>query len=125
MSSGWSISLKDDIMFRSNELKIKKKIYIDVSEAMKSMLLEVKGDDTWLSLLVDGAKYRGFDIEYHPNRRYKTHYYCSQCERWVPHKEAIYKVARAYARCPKCMRPLKTGSIKTNKKNWTEWEEEE
>jgi hypothetical protein len=126
MSNLFNIYLNKDIEFKKNEPKTKMtRVGIPMPKKINLLLKEAKGADTWLSLLVDGAKYRGVDIEYLPNRRYKTHYYCSGCVKWVPHGEAIYKVSRAYVRCPECMRTLKTGTIKTNKKNWNEWKEEE
>lgn len=126
MSNLLNIRLNKDIEFKSEVLKTKMtRVGVPMPEKIKTLLKEAKGSDTWLSLLVDGAKYRGVDIEYLPNRRYATHYYCSGCKKWVPHGEAVYKVARAYVRCPDCMRTLKTGAIKTNSKNWNEWNEEE
>ena len=101
-------------------------INVKTPEKYREKLEKAKGDGTWLSLLIDGAKYRGEEIEFVPfdRAKYKYYYYCSRCEEWIPHAEGVYKVARAFVRCPICMLPLRTRGLESNSKNWTEWDEE-
>ena len=114
MSRGFIIRLNKDIIFKSGEEKTEMgRVFILLPKKIRAMLKEVKGEDTWLSLLVDGCKYRGMDIEYLPNLRHKTHYYCTHCEKWIPHEEGIYKVARARVRCPECFLSLRTSGLES------------
>ena len=106
---GYSIHLAKDIMFKSEDEKTDRKIISAlVPEKLWNILKEVKGEDAWVSLLIDGAKHRGVEIEYFPNFHYKTHYYCSSCQKWIPHEKGVHNVARARARCPKCFGSLRT-----------------
>ena len=102
-----------------------KNIHIRIPERYREKVEKAKGGGSWLTMLIDGARYRGEEIKITslPRARYKTHYYCSRCEKWMPHEEGIYKVARAFVRCPICMMPLRTRGLKSNEKNWNEWEE--
>jgi len=107
-------------------MEMDKQIGIRIPNRYREQIEKARGDKSWLSLLIDGARHRGEDITFVAidRAKYKTHYYCSRCEKWFPHKEGIYKVARAFVRCPICMLPLRTRGLKSNSKNWTEWEEE-
>ena len=103
-----------------------RRIGIWIPARYREKVERAKGEDSWMALLIDGARYRGekIKITLAPRTGYKTHYYCSHCETWVPHEEGIYKVARAFVRCPICMLPLRTRGL-SNKKNWNEWMEED
>jgi len=129
MSNLFKIRLNRNIEFKSEEKEGKKPraICIRIPNKFREELEEIKGDGTWLNLLLDGAKHRGrtFDVTPHNRERYKNHYYCSHCVKWIPHEEGVYKVARAFVRCPTCMLPLRTRGLESNSKNWTEWDEEE
>lgn len=111
MSVRYNIRLNKEIMFKDEDKKIvNKRIALQVPEQIKNILEEVKGDEPWISLLIDGAKYRGVEIDFVPNFKYKTHHYCSFCGKWIPHEKGVYGVARARVRCPKCFGTLRTRS---------------
>ena len=116
----WFKSLDKD------EKKTTGRISIRIPKRYQEKMEKAKGDDSWLMLLIDGARYRGEEIKITslPRSRYKTHYYCSHCVEWIPHEKGVYKVARAFVRCPTCMLPLRTRGL-SNKKNWNEWGQDE
>ena len=90
-----------------------KGIYVRAPPDIVVQLREVKGEESWLSLLLDGARHRNREIEYSPRTsKYDGYYYCSGCEKWIPQDDAVYNVARAKERCPTCFRALKTGGQK-------------
>ena len=90
-----------------------KQICIKVPSELYPKLKLLKGKENWLSLLLDGAIYRGAKIgmdvkRISETRTKETHFFCTHCRKHISPQEAITNIARARARCPHCFKTLNT-----------------
>ena len=88
-------------------------ITIKVPHDIYLELMALKGKEHWLSLLLDGAIYRGAKIgidvkRIREIRTRETHFYCTHCRKHISPEEAVMNTARAKIRCPICFRALST-----------------
>ena len=75
--------------------------------------MALKGKEYWLSLLLDGAIYRGEKIgtdvkRIREIRTRETHFYCTHCRKHISPEEVVMNTARAKIRCPNCFGALST-----------------
>lgn len=91
----------------SNQISIK------VPPSIYPILIALKGKEHWLSLLLDGAIYRGAKIgtdvkRIREIRTRETHFYCTSCRKYISPEEVVMNIARAKVRCPNCFGALST-----------------